>query len=87
MSYFPFYFNLKGQMSLIGWAGPVKLDDFKKWNWRSGREDVLDMSAEFYQIKNQKIMSVTEIQKLPKAPLLLVQACFLGADHAGLYSV
>ena len=85
MSYFPFYFNTKGQMSLIGWAGPIRLDAFKKWNWRDGLDDIHEMSAAFYRVKHQKIMTIEEIEKLPKAPKLLVDACFLGADSSGLY--
>lgn len=85
MSYFPFYFNLKGQMSLIGWAGPIKLDDYQKWDWRKSSKDIHDMSPAFYRMKNQKILSVSAIEKLPRANPLLIEACFLGADQEGLY--
>jgi hypothetical protein len=86
MSYFPFYFNLKGQMSLISWAGPVKLSNYeKKWDWREGVGDVSDMGSSFYREKAQKIMSAKAIEKIPKASKLLTKACFLGADASGLY--
>jgi hypothetical protein len=86
MSYFPFYFNSKGQMSLIAWAGPIDLNRYeKKWKWRSGPADVSDMGASFYNVRAQKVMTIDKIETLPKAPASLVKACFLGANKKGLY--
>lgn len=86
MSYFPFYFNTKGQMSLHAWAGPVKLSRYEHWNWRSGEGDIGEMSASFYDHeKERRIMSIRELARLPKADSRLVSACFLGADESGLY--
>ena len=86
MSYFPFYFNLKGQMSLVAWAGPIKLSRYEKWNWRAGMDDVGDLSAHFYETeKSRIIMSERRIEKLPIADSSLVDACFLGANKKGLY--
>lgn len=86
LSYFPFYFNSKGQLSLLSWAAPISLTRYeKKWNWRKGLEDVSDMGASFNDLKGKKIMTVKAIEKLPKVHKLLVDACFLGANAAGLY--
>ena len=86
MSYFPFYFNTKGQMSLIAWAGPIRLKRYEKWQWRSGEGDISDMGASFYDTeKSRPIMSVKAIEKLPRAIPRLVDACFLGANPDGLF--
>jgi hypothetical protein len=85
MSYFPFYFNTKGQMSLYSWAGPISLAKFKQWDWRYGAEDVGDMSAAFYDESGSTITSPKRIEKFPKAPELLTEACFLGANKKGLF--
>ena len=88
MSYFPFYFNTKGQLSLIAWAGPIPLKRYEHWNWRNGEGDISDMGASFYDTEKSKtIMSSREIEKLPKANPELVKACFLGANLKGLYQV
>jgi hypothetical protein len=85
-SYYPFYFNTKGQMSLYAWAGPVKLRKYNHWNWRSSKDDIGDMSATFYDLeKEHQIMAIKELEKLPKANPLLVKACLLGANQKGLY--
>jgi hypothetical protein len=86
LSYFPFYFNLKGQMSLCSWAGPIRLKKYEKtWNWRDGEEDVGDMSASFYDVKGTEVISPQMIERHPKAAELLTAACFLGANKKGLY--
>ncbi len=86
LSYFPFYFNLKGQMSLVAWAGPVKLSRYEEWKWREGDGDLGDLSAHFYETeKERSIMTPGKIEKLPLADRRLVDACFLGANHKGLY--
>ena len=85
LSYFPFYFNTKGEMSLCEWAGPIPLSRFRKWNWRNGDGDVGDMSAEFYSVRGIRIATKREIEKFPRAPKLLTEACFLGANPKGLF--
>ncbi len=86
MSYFPFYFNTKGQMSLFEWAAPIALSKFeKRWNWRNGTDDIGDMTAAFYEIKGKRIMTTKQIEKLKPAPKRLTEACFLGANKSGLY--
>lgn len=87
MSYFPFYFNTRGQMSLYAWAGPIRLKRYeKRWDWRASGQDVGDMSPTFYgREKERRIMSPRAIEKLPLADKRLVQACFLGANRRGLY--
>ena len=88
LSYFPFYFNTKGQMSLVAWAGPIRLKRYEHWEWRSGAGDVGDLSAHFYDSEKSKpILTARRIEKLPLADRMLVEACFLGANKKGLYQV
>jgi len=86
LSYFPFYFNTKRQPSLYAWSGPVKLKRYDHWNWRYAEGDISDMSATFYDHeKKQSIMTIRQLEKLPKAEEILMKACFLGANQKGLY--
>ena len=88
LSYFPFYFNTKGQMSLVAWSGPIRLNPYlKRWNWKDGSEDVGDLSLEFYERTAWEIFSPKQIERLPPAPRLLTDACFLGANRKGLFQV
>jgi hypothetical protein len=86
LSYFPFYFNTKGQMSLVAWAGPIRLKKYlKRWNWRDGKGDVGDLSLAFYDEPAWEVMSEKRIERHPPAGKRLTAACFLGANREGLY--
>ncbi len=87
MSYFPFYFNTKGQLSLCEWAGPIELNRFKKWNWKTGDDDLSELDQQLFKVKGHKIFTPRAIEKLPKVTPLLNAACFLGANKKGLYKV
>ena len=86
MSYFPFYFNSRGQMSLVAWAGPIRLNRYlKRWDWKSGTGDVGDLSLAFYDETAWQVFTEKEIERHPPAPAILTEACFLGANRKGLY--
>ena len=85
MSYFPFYFNSKGQLSLTEWAGPIELSKMTKWDWRLGREDLAECDQALFRVKGHKIITPKAIERLPKVSKLLNEACFLGANRKGLY--
>lgn len=85
LSYFPFYFNVKGRLSLYEWAGPVRLKKYEHWNWRSSDKDISDMGASFYDEKAHLILSKRELVRLPAVEEKTRRACFLGANASGLY--
>ncbi|MFP5384946.1 MAG: hypothetical protein ACLGHN_02620 [Bacteriovoracia bacterium] len=85
MSYFPFYFNTKGQPSLYGYSEPINLNKFNSWNWRWSDENLEDMGKNFCDIPHFEILSKKELSKLPRVSQSLMDACFLGADKNGLY--
>ncbi len=85
MSYFEFYFNLKGQKSLYAYSDPIDLNHFNHWNWRTTEENLVEMGKSFNDIDHYELIGLTELKKLPKVKKSLVDACFLGSNHAGLY--
>lgn len=86
MSYWPFYFNTRGQMSLCAWAGPVRLKRYDSWNWRESDQDISELSESFYDRERERaILTPAQIEKLPIADKRLVSACFLGANPKGLF--
>ena len=88
MSYFPFYFNTRGQMSLYSWSGPIRLKRYEDWGWRESDQDIGDLSAHFYDSEEERlIMTPRQLEKLPPADRRLVDACFLGANKKGLFKI
>ncbi|WPU67044.1 hypothetical protein [Peredibacter starrii] len=85
MSYFPFYFNTKGHLSLEAYSAPINLNRFNHWNWRTSDEDLEEMGMSFNDLPHFTIASKRTLTKLPKVKDQLLEACFLGADQNGLY--
>jgi hypothetical protein len=85
MSYFDFYFNVKGEMSLLEYSNPINLNRFNHWNWRTSDDDLMEMGMSFTDLPHLKCTELKNLTKLPKAPKRLVDACLLGSDPNGLY--
>jgi hypothetical protein len=85
MSYFDFYFNTKGALSLTSFAGPIDLNRYNHWNWRTTDADLEEMGMSFWKEKHVKLMTPAQIKKLPKVSKGVVDACFLGANPEGLF--
>lgn len=85
MSYFDFYFNTKGVKALYAYSNPINLNRFKKWDWRTGDENLDDLGKSMNDINHYEIVPQYALKKLPRATKLLQDACFLGADMEGLY--
>lgn len=87
MSYFPFYFNTKAQMSLRAWSGPINLNSprFSRWDWRFGAGDLIELGYALGDAPERKILTHQQLRRLPRAPQRVVQACFMDSDPEGLY--
>lgn len=87
MSYFDFYFNLKGCLSLYGYSDPINLNKYNSWDWRTTDNDLMEMGVSFNDHVHYEIVPPHKIKKLKRVHPRIVDACFLGADPDGLYKV
>ena len=83
LSYFPLYFNTDGAMSLYEYSRPFSLRKY-------GRKylvdaDVAYIGADLDATVHYPIVSRQRLKGLRSAPRYLMDACFAGADPAGLY--
>lgn len=85
MSYFDFYFNIDGFKSLYAYSNPINLNQFRKWDWRIGEDDLNDLGIAITNKTHFEIISTRELRRLPKAKKFLHDACFLGADMNGVF--
>jgi hypothetical protein len=86
MSYFDFYHNVKGQPSLYSFSQLINLNRFNHWNWRTSDEDLMEMGMEMSQLKHFECTDLRTLKKLPRVSQRVQDACFLGADPAGLFT-
>lgn len=83
LSYFPFYFNIHGEMSLQEYSRPFSLRKYGRAYLEA--EDVAFIGEHLDATVHYPIVSRKRLQSLPLAPPYLVDACFAGANPAGLY--
>ncbi|MDH4469050.1 MAG: hypothetical protein QE271_13410 [Bacteriovoracaceae bacterium] len=76
MSYFPFYFNKKGKLSLHQWSGPVPMKYFKKIDWRHGKGNMQQLAWLMNELPAKTVVSKKELLTLPKVSKDLWLACF-----------
>ena len=85
MSYFEFYFNLKGQKSLYAYSDPIDLNKYNSWGWRTTDDNLVELGKSFNDIDHFELIGQKELKRLPKVKKSLIDACFLGANQDGLY--
>ena len=83
LSYFPVYFNTDGEMSLYEYSRPFSLRKYRG-NYLTA-EDVSYIGQDLDATRHYPIVSRRHLKTLRIVPQYLRDACFAGADWAGLY--
>jgi len=83
LSYFPVYFNTDGEMSLYEYSRPFSLKRYRGAHLTA--DDVAYIGADLDATKHYPIVSRKHLKALRIVPQYLRDACFAGADWAGLY--
>jgi len=83
LSYFPVYFNTDGVMSLYEYSRPFSL---RKYGRKYLAEpDVSYIGDDLDATVHYPIVSKRQLKSMRSVPRYLMDACFAGADPAGLY--
>ncbi|MCL5268722.1 MAG: hypothetical protein M1469_11570 [Bacteroidetes bacterium] len=85
MSYFDFYFNIKGQKTLRSYSNPVDLSRFDKQNWMTTDENLDYIGDYLNNVKHYRILDRKMIRNLSYADDDIVGLCFNGALEDGVY--
>ena len=85
MSYFPFYFNTRGQMTLRSYSNPVALSKFDGRDWMTTDENLDYIGDYLYEVKHHEILDKKMVRSLDRADGDLVDMCFSGAVKDGVY--
>ena len=83
LSYFPVYFNTDGEMSLYEYSRPFSLKKYRG-NYLTA-DDVAYIGQDLDSTRHYPIVSRQQLKALRIVPQYLRDACFAGADWAGLY--
>lgn len=87
MSYFDFYFNTEGHLSLYAYTAPINLNKYNHWDWRRSDDDLLELGKIFSQLPHFETTDLSSLKKSSQVTKRVMDACFLGADPDGLYGL
>jgi hypothetical protein len=87
LSYFPMYFNSRGEKTLRAYTRPLNLKNFDHlgWMWRDEAADVIEQ--EFHKLRNFPLLKEEMIAGLSLVDSRTYQAGLLGANESGLYKL
>ncbi len=85
LSYFPFYFNVHGEMSLREYGRPFGLGRFAMERWKTTEENLAWIGKELDKRNHVPLLTRPALRRLPKASQAVREACFLGSDPDGLF--
>lgn len=85
MSYFDFYMNLYGYLSLRSFSRPVSLARFDRLRWMTTEEDLEPIGDYLTNLRHFRVVAPANVRRLNHATPALLESSLLGADRAGLY--
>ncbi len=83
MSYFPHYFNLRGEKTLRAFSTrPVNLARFDPQGWMTSEEPVWCIPEYLCTVAHSRLLTPAQIRRLPKMdPRLFAAGCLGSAEH------
>ncbi|MGB8491988.1 MAG: hypothetical protein WCE64_13100, partial [Bacteroidales bacterium] len=85
MSYFDFFFNVKGEKSLRSYSLPFDLRYFANRLWATTDEDLDYIGDKIESLHHFPVVTDAMIMKLSTASESMLKAGLLGSDEKGLY--
>lgn len=85
LSYFPFYFNTDGAMSMRSYSVPLDLRRFDDHLWRTTAADLELIGGALDRLRHTPVVDEGTARRLARAPAYLMDACFAGAVPEGLF--
>lgn len=85
MSYYDFYFNVLGDLSLRSYSLPLNLSKFDKNEWATTDDDLEYIGDKLEITRHFPVIPANIVAKLNKADKKLIEASLLGSNEEGLY--
>lgn len=85
MSYFDFFFNLKGEKSLRSYSLPLDLSIYNHRNWATTDEDLEYIGDKIESLKHFDVVTPKMIKNLRIASDVVLKAGLMGSRADGLY--
>jgi len=85
MSYFDFFFNVKGEKTLRSYSLPLDLTIFDKRNWETTDEDLEYIGDKIESLHHFEVVTQSMISRLTPVSDIVLKAGLTGSRPEGLY--
>ena len=85
MSYFDFYFNTSGELTLREYSVPLDLSRYDSLNWMTTDEELDFIGIDLDSVRHYMLITKTMEKNLHKVPKKLLTGSLLGSNKRGLY--
>jgi hypothetical protein len=85
MSYYDFYFNILGNLSLRSYSSPLNLAQYNSRRWTTSDDDLEYIGDKLEKLHHFPVIPDSIISKLNKVDSKLLNASLIGSNEAGLF--
>jgi hypothetical protein len=87
MSYFSYYFNATGEMTMLGYRTPINFSVHDKLNWMTSDANLDFIGDDMDRYKTYRVVTDEMLPLLAPADERILQSAFVGANMEGLFKV
>ncbi len=85
MSYFSYYFNDRGEMTMLGYRKPINFSVYDQLNWMTSDANLDFISDDMGRYKTHRVVTDEMLPILAKADERSLRSGFVGANMDGLF--
>jgi hypothetical protein len=87
MSYFSYYFNAEGEMTMLGYRTPINFSVYDKLEWMTSDANLDFVADDMDRYKIHRVVTDEMLPLLAPADERILKSAFVGANMDGLFKV
>lgn len=87
MSYFSYYFNATGEMTMLGYRTPINFAVYDKLHWMTSDEHLDFIGDDMARYKTYRVVTDEMLPLLDPADERILKSAFVGVNMDGLFKV
>jgi hypothetical protein len=87
MSYFPFYFNVTGEITMLGYRTPINFSIYDKLGWMTSDANLEFVADDMDRYKTYRVVSDEMLPYIAPADARTLESALVGVNMDGLFKV
>lgn len=87
MSYFPFYFNVRGEITMLGYRTPINFSVYDKLDWMTSDANLDFVGDDMNRYKTYRVVSDEMLPFIAPADARTLESALVGVNMDGLFKV